>query len=525
MAPRKKAPAMKTTPAAGAEIVNSMIAPRFAPVRGLTPERLSRELEQFDLGYLRDLALLMETVEKRDYTLKVVAAKRKKSVARNEFTIVQADDSPTAVRHAEILRKFWGKVRCTSAVDLNHRGGIKLLIRQMMDAASKGYAVHEIVWMPSPDGLRAEFRFVPLWFFDNTTGELAFQPAFAAVGGTKLVPGEWMVTVGDGLMIAALICYMFKTLPMKDWLVYSARQAGAAYHAESTATPGSKPWNDLVAAMNALATGMACVTSAGEKINKIDLQAAGELPYPPLVQLMDRAMAALYRGGDLSTISADNQGSSVQGGESALLEDDDCTLISETWQEQVDRYVIEYETGDTEPMAYIKLLPTVQPDSARDIVVDEFLVKHGVRLSKSERAEFYGRQIAKDEDDAMTAPAAGAFPPAPPVPLPNTAPVDPASDEAIQKILDGAMEELPLAQIKALGVLVERFRPIYDRLKAGETLDAVRPDLRALRDELPAILQEMGVANLTGEVLNKFAAWALIEGIGTGAEQVKAATR
>ena len=32
--------------------------------------------------------------------------------------------------------------------------------------------------------------------------------------------GEWMVTVGDGLMVASSICWMFKNLSINDWALY-----------------------------------------------------------------------------------------------------------------------------------------------------------------------------------------------------------------------------------------------------------------------------------------------------------------
>jgi hypothetical protein len=96
---------------------------------------------------------------------------------------------------------FYANCRVTNALDENEKGGFKLLLRQMMDAVGKKYAVHEIVWRTveasgvenaasetaDPSGslgtavptiptqrYTAEFRFVPLWFFENTTGSCVF---------------------------------------------------------------------------------------------------------------------------------------------------------------------------------------------------------------------------------------------------------------------------------------------------------------------------------------------------------------
>jgi hypothetical protein len=81
----------------------------------------------------------------------------------------------------------------THAIDGNEVGGFKLLVRQMMDAIGKRFAVHEIVWKPSPEGLTAELRFVPLWFFENTTGKLRFLKQPYGLEGVELQEGAWMV--------------------------------------------------------------------------------------------------------------------------------------------------------------------------------------------------------------------------------------------------------------------------------------------------------------------------------------------
>ena len=69
--------------------------------------------------------------------------------------------------------------------------------------------------------------------------------------------------------------------------------------------------------------------SRGTEITPVDLSTKGELPYPALVDRMDRAMASLWRGADLSTLSrGQGLGASLQADEMAMLEQDDAALIS-----------------------------------------------------------------------------------------------------------------------------------------------------------------------------------------------------
>ena len=76
---------------------------RYNPFTNFTPQRLTSALEQFDLGYLRDAALLWDALERRDDVLKAAGPKRRKSVSRQAWEIVQSEDSPEAERQKEAL--------------------------------------------------------------------------------------------------------------------------------------------------------------------------------------------------------------------------------------------------------------------------------------------------------------------------------------------------------------------------------------------------------------------------------------
>ena len=521
---RRKA-SQKTDADVGAERVLMNMQSRFNPLRTLTPDILSRQIEDFDIGHIRGLALTMRAISMRDDVLKSVKPKRIKSTSRNRYDILAVDDSPQAKKHKKALEDFYNNLRCTNAVDRNQRGGFSLLIRQMMEAIGDLYAVHEIVWMPTARSLTAEFRFAPLWFFENTTGKLRYLEAEGSITGRDIEDGGWMTTVGDGLMIACAIAYMFKQLPLKDWLIYCERNAMPGIHGKTSATPNSTQWKNMVAAVAAMAADFSCVTSKDEEIGKIDLNVSGTLPYPPLVERMDRAMATMWRGGDLSTISAgqgQGQGASLQGDETASLEDDDCQLISETLNEQVDRWVIRYALGDETPLAYIKLQPKVKKNIPIELSIDKFLVGAGARLGVADALQRYGRTAAKDDEECLVAPKS-PFDSAEVTPLPNEAPVqDP--DEA-GALLAAARIQLPEAQHKVLEALAKPFLAIYEDAKAGNlTPEQIAAALITLRDKgLPKICLEMNAAPETESVLEETMAAAIGNGLEAGAKLLEAA--
>ncbi|MEO0796518.1 MAG: DUF935 family protein [Verrucomicrobiota bacterium] len=331
----------------------------FNPVRSLSPESLIRKLDSFHSGNLAEAARLWETIEQRDDIIKAVSSKRKKSPGRFGWEITTHSNSPKALQHKAALEHFYRSLNCTNAVDENQRGGLNLLLTQMMDAVGKHYAVHEIVWEPRAGQepmLTASFRFVPLWFFENSTGRLRFQTDQSQTRAESLNEGEWMVTTGEGLMEASSIAYLFKHLPLRDWLVYCERNGMPGVRGTTDATPGSAEWDAAREAVQSFGAEFNALMSHGTDIQAIDLSSSGSLPYPELINRMDQAIATLWRGAPMGTITENGAGISLQARETALIERDDIIQLSETLNKQVDRYVIKHLFNE-EPHATIRILP------------------------------------------------------------------------------------------------------------------------------------------------------------------------
>ena len=475
----------------------------FDPLSGLKPELLSQYHEQFRRGWLRNAVLLWDRIEETDDKVKTVVPKRRKGVARHGYEFVfdhGMEDDPRAQQHQKTLQYFYDHLSVSSAMDLNERGGFPMLCRHMMDAVGKRYAVHEILWDATGDGLTAELRFVPLQFFENTTGRLRYLPSDAALYGTDLDEGGWMVTVGEGLMPATAVCYMYKRLPLRDWLVYCYKRGGTGIDAETSAVKGSTDWNDVEDAVKNFGLDLALVHGPGTKISPIDVSAQGELPYPALVDLMNRAIVTLWRGGDLSTMSAggDSVGASVQGNETDLLEEDDAGLLTETLNEQLDRWVIRYAFGE-EPLCWVKVKTGQRQDVKQDLEIDRGLSDLGFQHTAETLAQRYNRTLPEGDETVIeprsaagVAAPAGAGPGATPAPTP-----EPAADAAVAPaapVIADSVQETALngAQIQALvGILSDAAtRKIPD--------GAVQPIIRAAFPQLKQELLDQIIAALRG---------------------------
>jgi len=486
---------------AGTSIVASDRMQRFNPLRNLTPTYLRQIHEEFAAGRIQSAARMWDAIERTDDVIAVASGKRKKSVSRHGWEIILDDDSPAAKRHAEKLQFFYDQLIATRADDRNVRGGLPMFIRQMMDAVGKKYAVHEMVMKPVDGGLTAEMVFCPLWYFENSSGELRLLKNLGEMNGTELDPGGWVIHTGDGIMEACSVAYMFKHLPLQDWLLYSEKFGLPIPKGKSTGSPGSPEWVAMEDAVAALGACEGVVISQGSDIESLEMGNASNLPYPAMVERMDRALASLWRGADLSTISkGDGTGASLQGDETDLLEDDDAESISDTLNEQVDRFVILYTTGDTTPKAWIRIKTGIREDVQGDLAVDKTLGELGWGQSAEDLEKRYGR--------------AGLIP----KPPTSTASQIPFANEAIKPETDALLASARSVIAKAIA---EDLMPVADRLAQiiDDTSDAdLFQTLEKFRtDELPELAQKVLAGTAGADALEQSMAAALFNGIEQGA--------
>lgn len=424
------------------ERVTLSVRMRFNPLRGLTPDRLAQYLDQFDLGFFRLATITWDRLERRDYKIRAVAPKRKKAVARHGWEVVTVDgvapeQKELASRQARALAYFYDNLATTDALRPDVQGGLALLVRQMMDAVGKYYAVHEIVWrpgvnsevrsqkserhsdsqLPSPaSSLTAQFVFCPLWWFEGVTGKLRYLDNEFQVYGRDMRPSEWLVTCGDGLMEACSVAWMFKHLALQDWLTLCEKWGQPFIDAATSSEPGSPEWEALLAYVRNFGPDGGGVRSQGSAINTIESRGAGNTLHEKMVENMDRALTILWRGGDLGTTSARNQtGASLQEEESEILETDDATIIEETLAAQVSRYVIAWTFGGDAPvLAYLKFRKQEKKNVELDLAVDTFLLNAGAPLAITTTLERYGRPVPP-AGEALLKPAgplvAGTQPP------------------------------------------------------------------------------------------------------------------
>lgn len=404
------------SPESLAEAVRWNRRTRFNPLAALTPGSLTRALDGFERGELREAAILWDAIVSRDDTIPAVKSKREKSVAHKPLETVTLEKGAVADAHREVLTEFWKNVRFENAWDRDERGGVQKLIRSMQSAVSYKYAAHHIVWKPTANGLRATFEFVPLWFFDAKNSKLMFNPSGYGLEGTPLERTEWMVSVGDGLMFAASIGYFLKRASLQDWLRFSEKFAMPGVLGKTSAAKDSPEGVAMRSAVEAFGNEWAAVLYGFDGVNSAGIeliQANGNpsaMPMPALIERVDRKIAAMYRGADLSTMSsggdAEGTGASLQGEEQDILERADAADRSEELQ-AIERTVIEWTFGaGVEPLAQTRLIVPEREDQELLLEATKTLVDMGARIPMGRTLARFGISEADEDEVAFAAPVA-----------------------------------------------------------------------------------------------------------------------
>ena len=494
-----------------AEAVKVWRQNRYNPIRSATPSTVARALEAFEIGDLRDAALLFESIAERDDTLMSVKPKREKAVSQLDSQVkVIPGSGAMGESHKEVLTDFWGNVTAINAYDRNQKGKFRRLVKQMMTSVSFRYAAHHIVWEVKGGKLRATFEFVPLWLFENRTGCLRYLKNPWAQDGEILADGEWMVTSGDGLMIACSIGWSAKRNAFNDWLIFSAKFSVPGTLGRTSAKKDSPEGRAMHEAVRTFGHDWAGVIYGddGTHDKPIEIiQASGNpngMPMPAVVERVDRKFAALYRGADLSTMSAgsgEGSGASLQEKEGDILLSDDAETIGETLEE-VSRKVIEWYFGyGVEPLAKLELLVPKREDT-KSLVTDAVaLADRGAKVSKASLMDRLSLQAATDDADALGAAVAA------------TEPTEPTEQVA------NAMDNVALSEwlFEIRSALAKDMQPLGDALMGAvqsKDFPAMQAALKKISEKMPDLAGE--AENLAQVLVTQFTS----SFIGDGAEEV-----
>jgi hypothetical protein len=190
------------------------------------------------------------------------------------------------------------------------------------------------------------------------------------------------------------------------YLLYCQNQGMPGIVGKTKASYLGEQWNAFNTALGELLAGNTILMGEGDEVDKLDLSATGQLPFPALIQEQNERMATLWRGGSLGTVGTstgpEQRGVVLQADEEGKLAADDGQRISDTLNQTIDKLVIEWTFGEgVKPLAYVKIAPPATIDVDRDIKTFEFLASKGVELGKQQLREHFSVSEPGDGDELV----------------------------------------------------------------------------------------------------------------------------
>lgn len=464
--------------------IERAVRERYSPMPELTMDVLVEHLNAFRVGELRGAARIWEIMVERDGELACNIDKRAADAARLEWEIYTSDESSKANAHADALRYLYDHLRATAVLDQNDRGGIRTLIRQMLQAHAHRYSAHELVLRIddiAKKQITLEARACPVWFFESRRGRLAWLPDDFSVQGLPMEEGQWLTTVGRGYMRQCSVAYLVKWQPVAAWMLYASRFGLPGVHGKTDAAKDSQEWTDFADALREFANDWVTLTNRSAEIALVETKGGGSssLPFPPLIEMADRLYAKLFRGADLATQSKGNDatGASLQVDEKDSILADDAEFVNEALNDQIDRPFLQYLFGE-EPLAYFRLVPPKRIGADSDRSSAEFLIKHGCKIGRQTAMERFGWPEAADDEEVLEASEQAQGPD----------PADPATADAKPMENSRAVDQLASRSAPVLARAIEAdLSPVLRRLAAIEGIQD--PEIRRAR--LQGLLAEM----------------------------------
>lgn len=489
----------------------------FNPIAQLQPESLLQAIGNWKAGRLGELASIIDAIEERDDTLPCVLSKAIGDVTGRAWDILTVETTDPvqkdlAKRQRDVLMRTYNDLVAVDALDEDMEGGMRLLSEQMLAALSQRYSAHHLEWRYLPPRSGEQYgsytvraTHVPAWWCEASTGRLRFIAQPHGHDGVDMPRTDWLVgVVRRPLGPAESIAWMFKRAGLQDWFVYCSRYGLPGIEGITDAAPGTPEYQVVEEAVAAAGSEFAWVRSKSAEIRLVDFSSAGNMPFPPLVERMDRVLTRFWRGADLSTMSAgtgSGEGASLQGAESDTLATDRAAWVAETLNRRITDHVLSMVFGPGTPrLAYLSIVAPRGPKGYVDLAIDRELLSWGFDISAEQAAERYGRPI----------PPAGARLLRPPQP-----PGMPAANEArptLTSVSAALVEELR-QELKVPASWLAPLQRVFDELalRAADKSLSDREWLAAAEAavrQLPDLLGKMDIAALAS---------TLERGMGTAA--------
>lgn len=468
------------------------------PSTGLTPIKLARYLKEAAEGDVRAYFELAEEMEEKELQYATVLGTRKRTVSQLDTTVIAADDSVVAEKHADFVREFFNREDLSSEYF------------DMLDAVGKGLSLMEIIWECSESQwMPKKLKYVPPTWLEFDSRDLQRPLLKTADGAVPLPYGKFVYTtikaksgldVRGGLARSVSWAFMFKNYSLKDWVsfleIYGHPYRVGRYGKNATEADKKK----LLKAVYTIGADAAAIIPQDMMIEFIKTEAkSGGDAFQAHAEYFDRAISKAVLG-QTTTTDAISGGHAVSKEHNEVRMDianSDAKQLAKVLNEQLIKPMIDLNFGVQKVYPKIFIGNPETEDVSKLAENLARLLPYGLTVSARQLRSKLGVNAPEDEKDVFG------------VSYPHTGELMPSFNKSLKAfqtpINTDVCDELAKEELEDWQSLVQPLTDdvlgLADKLiKQGKDLTDFQKELLALHTKPEALAQSLAKASMAARL-------------------------
>ena len=354
-------------------------------------------LEAAERGNYARLQWLYRFVEKRNSTLRAVLQRRRSALTRLDWDVRLREAPPGPVhsrtlgaRQAAALRGAYERI-----------GNLREAVTFLALAEFRGYAHVERHFDSRGNTVRLEP--VPQWFWARLGPDAPWQynamarPGLPMPEDPVLDPARIIYRESDApIDEIAVIAHLRQSLSQKDWDGFIETYGLPPLFLELPPDIPAEREAEYQAQAESIIGDARGTVPSGTKIHTVDSGARAQNPFAEHLRYQDEAIVLAATGGKLTVLAEAGSGTLAGSVHQAAFDDiteAEAALISETFQHQFDRPLLEKLFPGQPQLAYFELAATRSLDPAAIIAQALTLARAGYEIDPAELSEKTGYRL------------------------------------------------------------------------------------------------------------------------------------
>ena len=365
---------------------------QYNPLRGLTLPQLVAMLEAGERGDYARLQWLFRFVEKRNPTLRAVLQRRAAALTKLDWDVRMqsgraGDPRSLAARQAAFLRDAYERI-----------GNLREAVTFLASAEFRGYAHLERHLDAAGQTIRLQP--VPQWFWARLGPEAPWQynaqarPGLPLPGDPVLDPARFIVReTGAPIDEIAVIAHVRQALSQKDWDAFVETYGLPPLFLELPPDIPPEREAEYQAQAEAIIGDARGTVPNGTRIHTVDSGARGQNPFAEHLRYQDELIVLAGTSGKLTALAESGSGTLAGGAHQEAFDDlaeAEAAVISEIFQHQFDRPLLEKQFPGQPQLAYFELAATRSLDPGDVITQALTLARAGYEIDPKELSEKTG---------------------------------------------------------------------------------------------------------------------------------------